>query len=243
MSRFLLLLIIAGVAYIIYYLYLKNMKKPSKQQTIKMGIMLLGLFFILMAVSGRASIIFAAIGALLTGALRYSPLLMRHWPMLRNLYRKHINAGTAGANTSKVRTSTLIMSLDHDSGHMDGEIVAGSFTGRHLSELNSDELKIFYRFCQSNDIQATQILEAYIQRERHDDWQDAPNSHTQNAAASPTGIDEAWDILGLKPGADKQAIIDAHRRLMSRMHPDKGGSNYLAAKINEAKKVLLETVA
>ncbi|MCB1756571.1 MAG: DnaJ domain-containing protein [Gammaproteobacteria bacterium] len=243
MSRFILILAIAAVGYIIYSLYLKNRKPLSKQQMIKLGLMVGGLFLILMAVTGRASIIFAAIGALMTAAMRYFPLIVRHWPQLRGLYNKHINSGGTAGRTSKVNTPLFVMTLDHDSGHMDAEITEGSFSGRHLSELSIDELQRFYRFCQTRDAQAVRVLESYIQRERIAEWQDAPNSGSQTAGNDKTSLDEAWEILGLQPGATKQDIIDAHRRLMSRMHPDKGGSNYLAAKINEAKKILLQTVA
>ena len=55
-------------------------------------------------------------------------------------------------------------------------------------------------------------------------------------------IEEALEILGLPPNPDKQAIVDAHRALMSRMHPDRGGSHYFATKINLAKQVLLDAL-
>lgn len=243
MSRFILYLALAAVGYIIYTLYLRNRKKPTKQQMIKLGLVVGGLFFILMALTGRASIIFAAIGALMTAGMRYYPLIIRHWPQIRRLYSKHVNPSGAAGRASKVTTPLFVMILDHDSGHMDAKITDGSFNGRHLSELSIEELKSFYRFCQGKDAQAMRILESYIQRERIAEWQDAPNNENQAASSGKTSLGEAWDILGLQPGAGKKEIIEAHRRLMSRMHPDKGGSNYLAAKINEAKKILLQNNA
>ncbi len=243
MSRFILLLALIAVGYIVYKLYLKNLQKPSKQQGIKLALFAGGLVLIVMALTGRASIIFAAIGALMTAAMRYYPLIIRHWPHLRRIYRQYINPSAAQGQKSRVNTSVFVMTLDHDSGHLDGKITEGSFAGQHFSELSIEELKIFYRFCQGKDAQAVQILESYIQRERLAEWQDAPNSGGEKTASAETTAEEAWEILGLEPGASKKDIIEAHRRLMSRLHPDKGGSNYLAAKINEAKKILLQTVA
>ncbi|MCL4136167.1 UNVERIFIED_CONTAM: hypothetical protein GTU68_025189 [Idotea baltica] len=127
---------------------------------------------------------------------------------------------------------------------MDGEILTGALTGKRLSDLTLDELKRFYQDCAESDPEAIRILQAYIARERSD-WADAPGANTSQEQASLGGavtVREAYDILGLEQGATRAEITKAHRSLMMQFHPDKGGSNYLAAKVNEAKKILLSHV-
>ena len=136
------------------------------------------------------------------------------------------------------------MTLNHETGAINGEILQGAFTNKLLSELNNAELQQFYNYCQQNDSDTVRLLDAYIARERGE-WEEAP--HSEQSKTTNTNDDitqrEAYDILGLEPGASKDDVVSAHRALMSQLHPDKGGSNYLAAKVNEAKKILLKTLA
>jgi DnaJ-domain-containing protein 1 len=143
---------------------------------------------------------------------------------------------------SRVTTSLLAMELDHDTGAMDGEIVAGSFKGRRLSGLAESELKTLHAECSASADQSRALFEAWLDRTRpgwRDNW-GAQRSKARPQPSTAMGRDEALAVLGLKSGATADAIRAAHRRLMKELHPDRGGSDYLAAKVNQAKDVLLQ---
>lgn len=144
---------------------------------------------------------------------------------------------------SRVRTDFIEMRLDHDTGEMEGLILKGRFANRMLADLALEEALELMSECISSDGQAAQLLEAWLDR-AHPDWRDKVGEAHQNqqagsAAEAPMSVDEAYEILGLERGASDAAIRKAHRMLMKKLHPDQGGSNYLASKINEAKDLLL----
>jgi hypothetical protein len=90
---------------------------------------------------------------------------------------------------------------------------------------------------------ARDLLAAYLDRgsarRREDVHDDAAARHSGPAASGKMTEKEAYEILGLQPGASADDITRAHRGLIKRLHPDQGGSTYLAARVNEAKDVLL----
>ncbi|WP_246770851.1 DnaJ domain-containing protein [Aestuariivirga sp. YIM B02566] len=142
---------------------------------------------------------------------------------------------------SRVATSLLAMELDHDSGRMDGQILAGPLKGRLLSALKEDELKAFHRQCTTVNDQSRALLEAWLDRSKagwRETWQAGPRGNGGTPSATMSRA-EALAVLGLKEGASEEDIRAAHRRLMKEFHPDRGGSDYLAAKINQAKDILL----
>ena len=154
----------------------------------------------------------------------------------------------AGGQTSTVATAFLRMTLDHDTGAMEGTILRGRFAGMRLDELRAADLLALLRECRAEDEEGARLLEAYLDRVRPD-WRDELAGSTAAGSGSTGGstrpasgdmtIEEAYAILGLSPGADAEAIKEAHRRLMVKLHPDHGGSGYLATKINRARDVLL----
>lgn len=151
------------------------------------------------------------------------------------------SGGPAGGQVSRVKTDHLEMQLDHASCRMTGVILKGFFAGQRIERLRPVELAHLWQDCRLVDPQSAQLVEAYLDKV-HPTWRD---DLARAEAQAPRGADgrmtraEALDILGLKEGVSADEVRKAHRDLMLRMHPDRGGSTYLAAKINEAKEVAL----
>ena len=191
------------------------------------------------------------IGIAVRGALWWLLPMAAAAPMLwRRLGRGWPRMGGAAPSRGKssdVETQYLRMSLDHDSGTIAGEVLKGRFAGRKLSELAFEDLLSLLSECGAEDPQSASLIEAYLDRVEGKDWREraSQSGHTYEAprtGASRMSRDEAYEILGLEPGASHEEVKEAHRRLMLKIHPDQGGSNYLATKINLAKDVILESL-
>jgi hypothetical protein len=155
---------------------------------------------------------------------------------------------------SQVHTDRLEMELDHDSGHMDGKCLSGRFAGRTLSSLSDREAMELLTELHNAGAREAALMEAYLDwrlpnwrdQASADDWQPrgfAEGGKTEappgRARANRMSAEEAYAVLGVEKTASEKEIKQAHRRLMMKLHPDQGGSTYLAARINEAKEVLL----
>lgn len=141
---------------------------------------------------------------------------------------------------SRVRSAFIEMELDHDTGQMRGRMIAGRHEGASLDALPVATLA---GLLAEIDDESRALLAAYLDR-REPRWRE----HGQADAAAGRGAapsggkmteEEAYQILGLQPGASADDVGRAHRSLMKKLHPDQGGSTYLAARVNEAKEVLL----
>src|SRR5258706_2374689 len=146
---------------------------------------------------------------------------------------------TPGQSTN-VRTSWFDMELDHDTGDMRGTILKGEHAGRRLDQLGKDALVALHQKVAQDDPESARLLESYLDR-TFGDWRPAAKEDEPRPERATTGMSraEALKVLGLQEGASDDEIRAAHRRLMLQNHPDKGGTDYIAAKINEAKDVLL----
>lgn len=215
------------------------------------------LFALFLLATGRFSLIWTALLGLLPWIGRAA--------MLRNLW--HMAKGMRGPSAgkrSRVSTRFFEMELDHDSGAMDGRILEGRFVGRWLRELDEGERLDLAREVAAGDAQSMRLLETYLDRTHGPDWRrqfggddgDRSGSYRGGfggeagggsdgggsgggSAGGAMSRSEALDILGLGDGAGEADIRQAHRRLMKVVHPDVGGSDELARRVNEAKRVLL----
>ncbi len=202
-----------------------------------------GLAIVALALTGRLHWLFAA-GAAALPLLRRGFGLLRFLPLARGLFgRYQATRGTQPpppGQTSTVETRFLRMSLEHDSGEMDGVILEGAFEDQLLSQLTLEQLRQLREECLASDAESVALLEAYLDRNQPD-WRQGHHTEKEQGYTSsgPMDPNEAREILGVADDAGEQDITQAHRRLMNKLHPDKGGSTYLAAKINQAKDCLL----
>lgn len=189
-------------------------------------------FLMLLTVRGGAEIAVPLLAVL-------APLLLR-WLQLPS--PSSTTTGQASPNQSTVTTRFLVMTLDHVSGVMTGTVREGRFVGRSLQDLTRPELLELWRECQP-DPQSTAVLEAYLDRHVDAGWRDQADTErkdrTQATANDHMDRAEAYRVLGLQSGAGRDEIQAAYRRLIQRVHPDQGGSSDLAARINQARDVLL----
>jgi hypothetical protein len=152
--------------------------------------------------------------------------------------------GREFAKASCVRSAMIEMELDHATGRMRGTILAGPDEGKLLNALTRPQCEALHRLCCRDDPEGARLLEAYLDR-RFAGWRSTDDQRrdagTAEAGRRPGAMskDEAYEVLGLQKGASREEVVRSHRSLMKKLHPDHGGTTDLAARVNEAKDVLM----
>ena len=151
--------------------------------------------------------------------------------------------GAQGPRPGRVRSAMIEMEVDPASGALRGNVLAGPYEGRPLASLTRPECEALFALCRRDDPEGARLLEAYLDR-RFAGWRaagDGDRDARGGTKVRPGAVteDEAYEILGLQKGATREEIARAHRALMKKLHPDHGGSTNLAARVNEAKDVLM----
>ena len=235
MPRLLLLLAIAAVVYILFKRAQSLPPHKRKAQYTKLGVAIAVMLVIGLTLTGKMHWIGAALTGLLVAARQLLPTLIRLFPMLASLKSR----GAPGSGqSSTVETEILRMQLDHDSGSLEGEVLRGSYQGWRLTDMDKTQLQELLDYCRSEDRDSVQLLESYLQQRFGGEY---ASGQTGGGPASTSTMNrkEALAVLGLGEAATREDIIAAHRKLMQKIHPDRGGNDYLAAKINQAKDLLV----
>jgi len=151
-------------------------------------------------------------------------------------------ATSSAGQKSKARSAMIEMQLDHATGALTGSVLSGPWRGRALETLTRPECLDLYDSALRDDPDGARLLETYLDR-RFAGWRETAQADGQTGGrrggSGAMTEEEAYQVLGLPQGADSEAIARAHRGLMKKLHPDHGGSTSLAARVNQAKDVLL----
>jgi hypothetical protein len=244
--RLLLLILLPVLAYYFAKSIGRRFSLSARQNRLLFFLLASLLVIAVLIAIGRLPIhfILAPLGVAATFLIRTLPMLLRFLPMWHMFKGKAASARTAKPDqVSTIRTQFLEMELRHDDGSMDGVVLKGDFSGQRLSALALQDLLSLYAEC-NQDSDSAQVLEAFIDR-AFPDWreqaqaQQHENEPSMDADANMTEH-LAREILGIDASVGREEIIKAHRSLMQKLHPDRGGSDYLAQKINAAKDHLLK---
>ena len=239
-------MILALVAVLFAIAYWFNRLPSTKKRSLlkATAFTLVVVLFAGLALTGRLHWIIAAIGSIAPLVPRIIGWLVRVLPSLQSLFRfvKSTKASSQFKNTNAhMETAFLKMFFDQLSGDLSGVVLKGEFRGQQLKDLALEQLLAFLNQCSSNDPESAAMLMAYLDR-YFPSWRNHQQSSQQQQSWQDKGdmsVDEARKILGIDAKATEDDIIEAHKKLMQKFHPDRGGSDYLASKINRAKEKLL----
>jgi hypothetical protein len=237
--------LIAGVVAVIVLYSLLQMFRAANPAVLARAVKIVG-GVIALAVAAFTGIrgelaVAVPLGIFGAGLLGWSPFGTSGFASLGGMF-SGLGGQRSSGQRSRVRSQFLDVTLDHDSGELSGRIVAGPHAGRSLDEFDLPQL---LAMIPGFDAESVPLLESYLDR-RFPAWRQDAQGHAAGGQGRPASSgkmtdEEAYQILGLQPGAGRDEISRAHRALMKKLHPDQGGSTYLATRVNEAKDTLLRT--
>lgn len=228
------IIILAVVAYLAMVMW-SNLKATPPEQRRKLlfrySLLLIAGVAVVLALTGRLHWIGAVFAVLLPLVQKLAVIAYRFLPVVLPWLQKKLR-------DAQLKSASVVISINPGTGQIDGEILKGEFAGKKLSQLDQEQLQSFYQQCCQQDPEAARLLAAYLQRRFNQQYQ-----QQAEPAHNDMSEQEARLILGIEGSYSKEDVTQAHRRLIQRLHPDRGGNDYLAAKINRAKELLLSCLS
>ena len=242
------LLIIVVILCALYWLAKWFIRTPPKQVAKRFkqsALIIVAALLMVMALTGKLHWLFGLLAGLMPFAQRLFALL-RGYQMFKNMAGQ-FQKKTTTPQQSTITTTLLKMTLDHDSGELSGIVLNGQFRGQQLNDMPLEMLTTLLADCRVQDEESTTLLETYLDRRFGEQWREqfeqpagSQSHHQYQSDSANMAINEAYEILGLSADATTEDVKTAHKRLIQKLHPDRGGSAYLATKINKAKEILMD---
>ncbi len=238
MSRIILFLLLLGA--VVFWWHWSNTPDVTQRKRLLLRSVIGGLIvlILLLVVTGHMHWLGAVLAGVLAFVRQNLGLLVRYSPLIAQIYRTRTSRSQT-TNSSSVSTKIILMTLNHDTGKLSGTVLAGEFKGRLLDEMNKPELDSLSLWCEQNDPDSARLLDSYLTA-RFGDQANAGSARQKTASrtSQDMSVEEALEVLGLKGSPTREEITLAYRRIMQQLHPDRGGSEYFAAKANKAREVL-----
>lgn len=235
MSRIFLILALIG-AFIVWKRWQKIKSKDERKEFIYKGLVFgLVVFIIALAVFGRIDMLGAVFASLLLGIKYILAFLIRHFPFIARIYG--VTGGFGLGKKRSLKTEWLKISIDFQTRQIDGEVLKGGYEGNKLGEMSEADLQKLLEEC-SKDTRSAYFLRMYMQQRFNGNYQSQGGGQSQQGSGEMTTA-EAMEILGLEGSPTDKDIRHAHKRLMQRLHPDRGGNDFLASLLNRARDHLM----
>ena len=231
-----LILILAIILVVVLLLRRVQSLPPHKRRGgyIQLGLGIAVVAVVILTLMGKMHWLGAALTGLVVVLRQALPLLIRAFPLLNSWRQQQANQ----SQQSEMRTRFVKMVLDHSSGELNGKVLEGAYKDWRLSEMSKAQLRDLLAQCEEHDADSASLLSSYLEQRFPEGMTDSTYEKSHGSSGMSRG--EALAVLGLDQDASDDDIVQAHRGLMQKIHPDRGGNDYLAAKLNEAKDFLLK---